>query len=172
MLPLADGHPQRRFPISRSGICRSTTTAPWHEITDAGVGMTEPHESVTNHTALSDPGLVAHYRSVAAVAEATYTSRQLHSMLEFHDDRYWWRRLFAVLLGTFMLVFVAAGGAIVNAKFGGSAIRPFILVTAAGMMVLSIILFMGAVSGAHLNRSCERHSGYSFGGTGGGLGSR
>jgi len=113
--------------------------------------MTEPHESVTNHTAQSDAELAAHYRSVAAVAEATHTARQLHSMVEFHDDRYWWRRLFAELLGTFMLVFVAAGGAIVNVKFGGSAIPPFILVTAPGMMVLSIILFMGAVSGAHLN---------------------
>ena len=88
---------------------------------------------------------------MAAVAEATHTARQLHSMLEFHDDRYEWRRLFSELLGTFMLVFVAAGGGIVNAKFGGSQIPQFILVTAPGMMVLSIILFMGAISGAHLN---------------------
>ena len=72
-------------------------------------------------------------------------------MLEFRDDRYEWRRLFSELLGTFMLVFVAAGGGIVNARFGGNDIPQFILVTAPGMMVLSIILFMGAVSGAHLN---------------------
>ena len=50
-----------------------------------------------------------------------------------------------------MLVFVAAGGGIVNAKFGGSTIPLFIQVMAPGMMVLAIILFMGAVSGAHLN---------------------
>jgi hypothetical protein len=37
----------------------------------------------------------------------------------------------------------------VNAKFGGSNIPQFILVTAPGMMVLSIILFMGAVVGGH-----------------------
>jgi aquaporin Z len=94
---------------------------------------------------------VAHRRSVVAVAEATHTASQLRSMVQFHDDRYRWRRLFAELLGTFMLVFVAAGGAIVNARFGGSAIPRFVLVTAPGMMVLGIILFMGAVSGAHLN---------------------
>jgi aquaporin Z len=93
----------------------------------------------------------AHRRSLVAVAEATGTARQLEAMLQFHQSEYEWRRLFSELLGTFMLVFVAAGGGIVNAKFGGSNIPQFILVTAPGMMVLSIILFMGAVSGAHLN---------------------
>ncbi len=39
----------------------------------------------------------------------------------------------------------------VNARFGGHAISPGALVVAPGMMVLGIILFMGAVSGAHLN---------------------
>jgi aquaporin Z len=39
----------------------------------------------------------------------------------------------------------------VNARFGGSAISGTALVVAPGMMVLAIILFMGAVSGAHLN---------------------
>jgi aquaporin Z len=93
----------------------------------------------------------AHRRSVAAVAEATHTARQLRSMLEFEQGKYELRRLFSELLGTFMLVFVAAGGGIVNARFGGNAIPQFILVVAPGMMVMSIILFMGAVSGAHLN---------------------
>ncbi len=113
--------------------------------------MTEPQQSTTESTSPGDDELVSHRRSVAAVAEATHTARQLHSMLQFDDDRYRWRRLFSELLGTFMLVFVAAGGGMVNAKFGGGAIPQFILVTAPGMMVLSIILFMGAVSGAHLN---------------------
>ena len=93
----------------------------------------------------------AHRRSLSAVAEATGTARQLEAMLQFHQSEYEWRRLFSELLGTFMLVFVAAGGGIVNARFGGADIPQFILVTAPGMMVLSIILFMGAVSGAHLN---------------------
>ena len=99
----------------------------------------------------SQEELAAQRRSVLAVAEATHTAHQVHQMLEFRDGHYEWRRLFSELLGTFMLVFVAAGGGIVNAKFGGNNIPQFILVTAPGMTVLSIILFMGAVSGAHLN---------------------
>ncbi len=116
-----------------------------------GFAMTELQQCTTGGTSPRDDELAAHRHSVAAVAEATHTARQLHSMLEFHDAKYEWRRLFSELLGTFMLVFVAAGGGIVNAKFGGNNIPQFILVTAPGMMVLSIILFMGAVSGAHLN---------------------
>jgi aquaporin Z len=113
--------------------------------------MAETQVSAANGTPRTDDEIQAHRRSVAAVAEATHTAHQLRSMLEFHDDRYEWRRLFSELLGTFMPVFVAAGGGIVNAKFGGTVIPQFIQVTAPGMMVLSIILFMGAISGAHLN---------------------
>jgi aquaporin Z len=70
---------------------------------------------------------------------------------DFADDSYEWRRLFSEIFGTFLLVLVAAGGPMVNARFGGSAISGTALVVAPGMMVLAIILFMGAVSGAHLN---------------------
>lgn len=113
--------------------------------------MTETRQPGADGAPPTNEELAAHRRSVLAVAEATHTTRQLHSMVEFHNDHYEWRRLFSELLGTFMLVFVAAGGGIVNAKFGGNNIPQFILVTAPGMTVLSIILFMGAVSGAHLN---------------------
>jgi aquaporin Z len=61
------------------------------------------------------------------------------------------RRLFSELLGTFFLVLVAAGGAMVDARLGGHVIGPAALVTAPGLMVGAIILFMGSVSGAHLN---------------------
>lgn len=61
------------------------------------------------------------------------------------------RRLFAEVLGTFFLVLVAVGGGMVNARFGGDAIPPTAQVAAPGLMVGAIILFMGAVSGAHLN---------------------
>jgi aquaporin Z len=61
-----------------------------------------------------------------------------------------WRRLFSELLGTFLLVLVGAGGGVVNAVSNG-AISRAAAVTAPGLMVLAIILFMGAVSGAHLN---------------------
>lgn len=69
---------------------------------------------------------------------------------EFDDPRREWRRLFSELLGTFLLVLVGAGGAVVNAKSGG-AISRTAAVTAPALMVMAIILFMGAVSGAHLN---------------------
>jgi aquaporin Z len=39
----------------------------------------------------------------------------------------------------------------VNARFGGHAIGQAALVTAPGLMVGAVILFMGSVSGAHLN---------------------
>jgi aquaporin Z len=77
-----------------------------------------------------------------------------NSMLEefdFWDGRYEARRLFSELLGTFFLVLVAVGGGMVNARFGGSAVPYAALAVAPALMVAAIILFMGAVSGAHLN---------------------
>src|SRR5579863_8397887 len=70
---------------------------------------------------------------------------------DFWDDRYEWRRLFAVVLGTFFLVLVAVGAGMVNARFGGQAVPYGARVVAPGLMVMAVILFMGAVSGAHLN---------------------
>ncbi len=70
---------------------------------------------------------------------------------DFWDDRYEGRRLFSELLGTFFLVLVAVGGGMVNARFGGQAVSPEARVVAPALMVMAIILFMGAVSGAHLN---------------------
>jgi aquaporin Z len=70
------------------------------------------------------------------------------SKAEFDDPRLEWRRLFSELLGTFFLVLVAAGGAIVHAL---AQISLAAAVVAPGLMVMAIILFMGAVSGAHLN---------------------
>jgi len=60
------------------------------------------------------------------------------------------RRLFSELLGTFLLVLVGAGGGVVTALSHG-AISRSAAVAAPGLMVMAIILFMGAVSGAHLN---------------------
>jgi aquaporin Z len=68
----------------------------------------------------------------------------------FDDPRHEWRRLFAEILGTFFLVLVGAGGGVVDAVSNG-AIGRGASVTAPGLMVMAIILFMGAVSGAHLN---------------------
>ena len=70
------------------------------------------------------------------------------SRTDFDDPKLQYRRLFSELLGTFMLVLVAAGGGILHAK---GQISLTAAVVAPGLMVLAIILFMGAVSGAHLN---------------------
>ena len=67
---------------------------------------------------------------------------------DFDDPRLEWRRLFSELLGTFFLVLVAAGGGLLHAK---GQISLAAAVVAPGLMVMAIILFMGAVSGAHLN---------------------
>ncbi|HKB21055.1 MAG TPA: aquaporin [Gaiellaceae bacterium] len=72
------------------------------------------------------------------------------SRADFDDPSRQWKRLFAEALGTFFLVLVAAGAAVVDAKSNG-AIGRSAAVTAPGLMVMAIILFMGAVSGAHLN---------------------
>jgi aquaporin Z len=88
-------------------------------------------------------------------AAGTMGARSLHllalefgSKAQFEDPRFEWRRLFAELLGTFMLVLVAAGGGLLHAK---GQVSLAAAVVAPGLMVTAIILFMGAVSGAHLN---------------------
>jgi aquaporin Z len=70
---------------------------------------------------------------------------------DFWDTKHEPRRVFSELLGTFLLVLVAAGGGMVNARFGGNAVPAAARVVAPALMVVAIILFMGAVSGAHLN---------------------
>src|SRR5450631_4772976 len=67
---------------------------------------------------------------------------------DFDDPKLEYRRLFSELLGTFFLVFAAAGGGILHAQ---GQISLTAAVVAPGLMVMAIILFMGAVSGAHLN---------------------
>ena len=69
----------------------------------------------------------------------------------FWDDRYEGRRLFAEVLGTFFLVLAAAGGGMVNARFGGDAIPATARAVAPALTVMALILAMGTVSGAHLN---------------------
>jgi aquaporin Z len=67
---------------------------------------------------------------------------------DFADPSLEYRRLFSELLGTFMLVLAAAGGGLLHAE---GKISLAAAVVAPGLMVLAVILFMGAVSGAHLN---------------------
>ena len=69
---------------------------------------------------------------------------------DFANPAFESRRLFSEVLGTFLLVLVGAGADTVNAVSHG-AISLSARVTAPGLMVLAVILFMGAISGAHLN---------------------
>src|SRR5436190_7999507 len=69
---------------------------------------------------------------------------------EFQDPRQEWRRLFSELIGTFFLVLVGAGGGMMSQGFPNTIDRNAAVVAPA-LMVFAIILFMGKVSGAHLN---------------------
>jgi len=81
---------------------------------------------------------------------ARYEQNILDRITDFNDPRQEWRRLFSELLGTFLLVMVAAGGGMMGQSFPG-VIGRSAAVVAPGLMVMGIILFMGKVSGAHLN---------------------
>jgi len=98
-------------------------------------------------------GATAQQMDPAALGAAFARTRHLLTLefgdrKDFDDPRREWRRLFSELLGTFALVLVAAGGGILHAK---GQISLAAAVVAPGLMVMAIILFMGAVSGAHLN---------------------
>jgi aquaporin Z len=88
----------------------------------------------------------------AAVVSARSRLLELESpaAFDFDDPTQEWRRLFSEILGTFLLVLAGAGGGVVDAVSHG-AISRGAAVTAPGLTVLAIILFMGAVGGAHLN---------------------
>jgi aquaporin Z len=74
----------------------------------------------------------------------------IQPIADFNNPNQEWRRLFSELLGTFLLVMVAAGGGMMGAAFPNTISRTAAVV-APGLMVLGIIMFMGKVSGAHLN---------------------
>lgn len=75
-------------------------------------------------------------------------SENYHSE-EFLNTKNEWRRLFAECWGTFLLVLVASGAAIVGKSH--SDVTLGMQVVAPGLMVMVVIYFMGAVSGAHIN---------------------
>jgi aquaporin Z len=81
---------------------------------------------------------------------ARYEQSVIDRVADFQDPRQEWRRLFSELFGTFLLVLVAAGGGMMGHAFPGVITRTDAVV-APGLMVMGVILFMGKVSGAHLN---------------------
>lgn len=90
-------------------------------------------------------------RRATAGFESLGRPNSFSHQFDFWDDRYEGRRLFSEVLGTFFLVLVAVGGGMVNARFGGHAVPYGAQVVSPALMVGAIILFMGAVGGAHLN---------------------
>jgi aquaporin Z len=81
---------------------------------------------------------------------ARYEQEVTTRITNFNDPHQEWRRLFSEILGTFFLVLVAAGGGMMAQAFPGVVSRTAAVV-APGLMVMAIILFMGKISGAHLN---------------------
>jgi aquaporin Z len=68
----------------------------------------------------------------------------------FRDASRWWRRAFAEVLGTFLLVLGGVGSS-VAVSVTGMPISRAAAVTVPGLTVMAVILFMGKVGGAHLN---------------------
>src|SRR5579863_764368 len=81
---------------------------------------------------------------------ARYEKNLIERIADFNDPHQEWRRLFSELLGTFFLVLAAAGGGMMSHAFPG-VISHGAAVVAPALTVMAIILFMGKVSGAHLN---------------------
>ena len=86
----------------------------------------------------------------SGLIERGFEEEVVHPMEDFQDPTKEWRRLFSEFLGTFFLVLVAAGGGMMGQAFPNTISRAAAVV-APGMMVMAVILFMGKVSGAHLN---------------------
>ena len=77
-------------------------------------------------------------------------SSEPHWVVNPHERRDEWRRLFSECFGTFLLVIAAAGAPVVDAVSHGQ-VPIDAQVVAPALMVMGIIYFMGMVSGAHLN---------------------
>lgn len=96
--------------------------------------MTADQQPPANDTSL--------LQQVAADAEAR--------IQDFADPHQEWRRLCSEFVGTFFLVLVAAGAPMVGKLYPGTFSQAAAVI-APGAMVMAIIMFMGKVSGAHLN---------------------
>ena len=71
------------------------------------------------------------------------------SARQFRDPRREWRRLFAEFWGTFLTIVVTIGARVVAAKTG--QVSPGMAYASRGIMTMAAILFLGTISGAHLN---------------------
>lgn len=62
-----------------------------------------------------------------------------------------WQIFLAELVGTFILIFVDAGGAVIASMVGGADIPAVARGLAAGFAVMAIVFSFGHISGAHIN---------------------
>jgi aquaporin Z len=99
----------------------------------------------------TEPGRrkTAYARAEGRRARDALLALESASTLDFDDPALEWRRLLSEILGTFLLVLASAGAAVAGTLTGG--ISRAAAVTAPGLTVMAVTLFMGAVSGAHLN---------------------
>ncbi len=83
---------------------------------------------------------------------ATHATREPEPawVLTFRDESQWWRRAFAEILGTFLLVLGGVGSSVAVSVTGVPVSRAA-AVAVPGLTVMAAILFMGKVGGAHLN---------------------
>ncbi|HEV7147607.1 MAG TPA: aquaporin [Pedococcus sp.] len=109
--------------------------------------MTRPEDRAP--AAAPAPGSLDALRARHGTHIAELLEREPAWARDFTDLSQEWRRLFAETFGTFLLVLVAAGGAVLDAKT--HSIGRAASVTAPGLLVMALILSIGAVSGAHLN---------------------
>jgi aquaporin Z len=84
-----------------------------------------------------------HLEEIAEIARPNFFTDPLN----IHQA---WRRLFAELLGTFLLTLVAAGADVIGAATGRPA-DSFARYVAPALLVVAMIYTIGNVSGAHLN---------------------
>ncbi len=109
-------------------------------------------EAVARHERYFPGEMASHEPIVLAERDQQRVKHRLAlefgSREEFENPRFAYRRLFAEALGTFLLVLAAAGGGLLHAR---GQISLSAAVVAPGLTVMAVILFMGAVSGAHLN---------------------
>jgi aquaporin Z len=112
----------------------------------ARVEMHESEQRAARVTASTEPLRRA---EIARLRDALLTLES-PERADMDDPSLEWRRLFSEMLGTFLLVMAGAGAGVVTAVSHGQISRTA-AVTAPGLTVMAIILFMGAISGAHLN---------------------
>ncbi|MEV0036392.1 MULTISPECIES: aquaporin [unclassified Streptomyces] len=98
----------------------------------------------------SGPNVEALVRARHPAPVADLLEREPIWARDFDNLSFEWRRLFSELFGTFLLVLAGAGAGVLDTTTRG-AIGRAAGVIAPALTVLAVILFMGAVSGAHLN---------------------